>query len=145
MVIAVIGMLSSVVLVSLGPVRAKARDARRQADMRSISTAMEMCNQDSLCGGSDSKYCTTTAGAGAVTRIGGATTCNSTGGTAYIDPVPQDPSNADDYKYTWIDNTASSSKFCVFTQSEADDAKWIAASHKGTKFDVIKPTAIDCW
>jgi prepilin-type N-terminal cleavage/methylation domain-containing protein len=41
-VIAVIGMLASIVLVSLGPARAKARDARRQADIRQISLAMEL-------------------------------------------------------------------------------------------------------
>ena len=41
-VIAVIGMLASIVLVSLGPARAKARDARRIADVRQMSTALEV-------------------------------------------------------------------------------------------------------
>jgi len=41
-VIAVIGMLASIVLVSLGPARAKARDARRVADARQMSTALEV-------------------------------------------------------------------------------------------------------
>lgn len=41
-VIAVIGMLASIVLVSLGPARAKARDARRVADVRQMSTALEV-------------------------------------------------------------------------------------------------------
>lgn len=40
-VIAVIGMLASIVLVSLGPVRAKARDARRIAEVRQMMTAIE--------------------------------------------------------------------------------------------------------
>jgi len=41
-VIAIIGILSSVVLVSLNTARAKARDMRKQADFRSISTALYM-------------------------------------------------------------------------------------------------------
>lgn len=45
-VIAVIGMLASIVLVSLGPARAKARDARRVADVRQMSTALEVEGSD---------------------------------------------------------------------------------------------------
>lgn len=46
-VIAVIGMLASIVLVSLGPARAKARDARRIADVRQMSIALEVEGADS--------------------------------------------------------------------------------------------------
>ena len=45
-VIAVIGILASVVLVSLNSARAKARDARRLSDMRTIQTALEMYYSD---------------------------------------------------------------------------------------------------
>ncbi len=40
-VIAVIGMLASIVLVSLGPVRAKARDAKRIAEVRQMALVLE--------------------------------------------------------------------------------------------------------
>ncbi|MDO8555060.1 MAG: prepilin-type N-terminal cleavage/methylation domain-containing protein [bacterium] len=40
-VIAIIGLLSSIVLASLNSARAKARDARRIADLKQISTALE--------------------------------------------------------------------------------------------------------
>ncbi len=39
-VIAVIGILASVIMVSLNSARAKARDARRIADMKAVSTAL---------------------------------------------------------------------------------------------------------
>ncbi len=41
-VIAVIGLLASIVLVALGPARARARDATRKSDMKAIQTALEM-------------------------------------------------------------------------------------------------------
>jgi len=41
-VIAIIGLLASVVLVSLSEVRAKARDARRLSDLNQISLALEL-------------------------------------------------------------------------------------------------------
>lgn len=47
-VIAIIGLLSSVVLASLNTARAKARDARRLADLHQIQTAMELYR--STCG-----------------------------------------------------------------------------------------------
>lgn len=40
-VIAVIGMLASIVLVSLGPTRAKARDSKRIAEVRQMGVALE--------------------------------------------------------------------------------------------------------
>lgn len=41
-VISIIGLLASIVMVSLNSARAKARDARRLADLRQIQTALEL-------------------------------------------------------------------------------------------------------
>jgi type II secretion system protein G len=41
-VIAIIGLLASIVLVSLNSVRAKARDTKRVGDLRQLQTALEM-------------------------------------------------------------------------------------------------------
>ena len=46
-VITIIGILSTMVLVSLEEARAKARDARREADIRQIILGMEMGFSDS--------------------------------------------------------------------------------------------------
>ncbi len=64
-VIGIISLLSSIVLASLGNARAKARDARRLADMHNIRTALELYkstygmypeeNADD-CGGFDAGY-----------------------------------------------------------------------------------------
>ncbi len=47
-VIAIIGILASVVLVSLNSARAKARDARRIADLKQVSLALENYYDDEL-------------------------------------------------------------------------------------------------
>jgi prepilin-type N-terminal cleavage/methylation domain-containing protein len=41
-VIAIIGILASIVLVSLGSARAKARDAERLSDLKQVQTALEL-------------------------------------------------------------------------------------------------------
>lgn len=43
-VIAVIGILASIVLVGLGPIQKQARDSRRVSDLRQIQTALEIAN-----------------------------------------------------------------------------------------------------
>jgi type II secretion system protein G len=45
-VIAIIGLLASVVLLALGSARAKARDAKRVADARQVSSALELYYND---------------------------------------------------------------------------------------------------
>ena len=55
-VIAIIGILASIVLVSLNSARVKARNASRKADLRSIQLAQEMCYDDSGCGGGVGSY-----------------------------------------------------------------------------------------
>ncbi len=45
-VIAIIGLLASVVLLSLNSARAKSRDAKRLADMRQLASALELYYND---------------------------------------------------------------------------------------------------
>lgn len=133
-VIAVIGLLASIVLVAVGPAREKARDARRQSDMRQIMLAMELCLDDSGCGAKERYPSTGTA----VSNI------DTDSSPCYLCPVPDDPSGGD---YTWIANAGDTTKFCVYDQLEGPTTNtWVAASHKGTCFTLTSaPTTLDCW
>lgn len=106
-VIAIIGILAGIVLVSLGGARANARDARRQADMRQFSTAMELCYDDTACGAGNDAYITDDA---LPTVIG-----------TYMPAVPDDPTTGADYG--WVDNltTPNNQDYCAYAILEGGD------------------------
>ena len=128
-VIAIIGILASIVLVSLGGARSKARDARRQSDIRQISIAMEMYYDDN-----DSAYLTS---ATMPTVIG-----------TYLNPLPLDPGSGTP-AYGWIDNSATGCNddqhYCTYATLETDPVTYFAASAKGTKDLAAAPTTCGCW
>jgi len=139
-VIAIIGLLSSIVLVSMGPARKKARDARRMADLRQISSGMEMCYDDSACGAGAERYITTTAGANTVTRI-------DTDGTPLYLVVPKDPLDTAPHRYTWTANASPYQYYCVYTKLEAEADTWFCASNKGVMKKTLAgytPSNSDC-
>jgi prepilin-type N-terminal cleavage/methylation domain-containing protein len=124
-VIAIIGILASIVLVSLGGARTKARDARRLSDIRQIVTAQEMYYGDT-----EVYYAEAGTGGALVGPIG-----------TYLSPVPKDPSTGTGYH--WFDNTATPQQFCVYATLES--GKFFAGSNKGTKQLDGAPQGIDCW
>lgn len=131
-VIAVIGLLASIVLVAVGPARKKARDARRQSDVRQVNLAMEMCYDDSGCGASEA-YIDTTVGNAKDTVIGDYLT------------VPADPSDAGDQQYKWTEGTGQ--YYCFYVKLESpSSATWSCASQKGVALKVYTgpPTNDNC-
>ncbi len=87
-VIAIIGILSSVVLASMNTARKKARDARRQADLKSMQLALESFYD------TNSAYPTVTGEVAVATAsLGGLVT----GG--FITVLADDPASAQDYWY----------------------------------------------
>ena len=139
-VLAVIGLLVSILVVSLGGPKKEANDARRTVDIQQIMKAMALCYDDSNCGAGANQYISTTGGANAVTAIG-----------TYMPLVSTDPVNNPPYQYTWIDNSGLSpvDKYCVYTKLEAPATDtWIAASHQGIRADLTtdpSTVGVDCW
>jgi len=116
-VIAIIGILSGVVLVSLGGARAKARDAQREATARQVMMAMEMCYDDPACGEGAEAYIDTATGTADGTVIG-----------TYL-TVPNAPLPNEDYM--WTDGTDQ--YYCFYAKSEAEPADtYYCASNRGT-------------
>ncbi|MEK7482251.1 MAG: type II secretion system protein [Patescibacteria group bacterium] len=124
-VIAIIGILASIVLVSLGGARSKARDAKRQSDMRQIATAQEMYYGDA------EKYVTTALPS---------TTGTPAIGT-YLDILvdPQGPTKG----YNWLANSICDQFYCAYATLEnkgtCATTRFFAVSQKGTKEQCTAP------
>jgi prepilin-type N-terminal cleavage/methylation domain-containing protein len=129
-VIAIIGILSGIVLVSLGGARAKARDANRQATIRQINSAMEMCYVDANCGGGSEQYATWTAN----TVLNG-TTIDKDGTPNYL-TIPNDSVK----NYTVA--TSSEQAYCIYIALESGG--YACASNKGTAATTTAPAGNDC-
>jgi len=83
-VVAIIGMLATIVLVSLNTARAKARDTRRLADLRQVSLALEMHYDDG------NSYPGTSGSCSVIPEVLA---------TSYLGAIPEDPGATTDYAY----------------------------------------------
>jgi len=151
-VIAIIGILASVVLVSLGGARSKARDARRESDIRQISLAQEMYyDQWTQYATVDTNWLDNVSG-----ELGNVKANWGIGN--YLTPLPRDPgggavANCNAAVNTgyraWINYNsslaASPTEYCIYTCLEAVPAAYFAASEKGTRMLTAVPPSYMCW
>jgi len=113
-VIAIIGVLATLVLLQLGVARAKARDAKRIADISQLRTAVELYFDDN----------------GGVYPIGSGV--NTQLQIAQVGPylsapsTPTDPLTQIGYPYAW-DTVASPRRFHIWTDLERYNASAFAA------------------
>ena len=133
-VIAIIGILAGIALVSMGGARSKARDARRQADMRQIVTAQEMVYGD------DEKYFQADASTTGIPAI------TNAAGTIYY-PATNDSKSGENYKWLnnlWTTYTTACRDgefFCGYAKLEnrpaecatTDTKFWYATSEMGSR------------
>lgn len=144
-VIAVIGMLASIVLVALGPARARARDAKRVADIRQISSAMELCYGDTTCNGvNDSSY-------KVLTVTSGRLTASQNIGT-YMPTIPTEPGGGTATCTTAASNVetaageycsitgATTAEYCIYAR--LSDSRVFAASEKGSQYMAAIPATM---
>jgi len=128
-VIAIIGVLATLVLLQLGTARAKARDAKRIADVSQIRTAIELYFDDNngsypgaatLCPDVVGQVCT----AAGATYLGNDLT------PYFSAPVlPHDPLAGTSYPYNWSPTTASTKRasFRIWADLERPNAAAFAA------------------
>lgn len=113
-VIAIIGLLASVVIVSVGSARAKSRDARRVSDMKALGTAIELYKDGN--GGNapaDSGTFATDMAALVPTHIG---------------KVPSDPKGGAHPAYTY-DNTGGDETYVILFTTESDSSIGVAGDY----------------
>jgi len=94
-IIAIIGILATVILVSLASARARARDARRKADVTEIRAGLELYKD--MVG----KYPIVTSLGVASSVLGGPL-------QQFLNPVPDDPRYTGTKNYNYISNSAGS-------------------------------------
>lgn len=111
-VISIIGVLSAILLVALGGVRAGGRDARRRGDLEQIRSGLELFRSD--CG----KYPTSLTFGGSLTGDGSPSQCAT--GNTYISAIPKDPQSAI-YSY-YYSGTSTSYSLCAYLETTGAEA-----------------------
>jgi len=144
-VIAIIGILAGMVLVSMTGSRQKARDARRQSDMRQIISAQEM-----VYGVKDSYFIFGAANTHMTALNGAAAIAISDGIKTYVS-VPQDPGGfsstalcttaSPQKQYCTIGNTGLGQQFCYYARLElpVGTSNYVVASQAGVLLKTNKP------
>lgn len=157
-VIAIIGVLATLILLQLGIARAKARDAKRIADVSQIRTSIELYFDDN--GGTYPVGALCPAAVGAICDSG--TTAANTGNdlTPYLSAriLPVDPLSGNPYGYAWNPAApANRNQFQIWADLERvnapafagdvdiDSGAWVAAGDNiDGATEACAAAALDC-
>lgn len=150
-VIAIIGLLAALALVSLTAAQQRSRDTKRVADMKSMQTAFELLFNETAA------YIQLGDGSSIGTGSNAAWTDVADAMTEYISSLPVDPTNSGAYVYTyWTDNDNSyflraaleDDEHIVLSQDFDDsqgDATWVSVnSGAGDTVAAVAATGISC-
>ena len=107
--LAIIGTVTSFIMVNLLSARERGRDAERKSELQQLRTALELYRND------QGVYPTAPLPA-----------CNAAlavSGTTYIQKVPCDPTNSGQYVYTYLNPTTSTYTLVTCLENENDKQK----------------------
>ncbi len=102
-VVAIIGILATIVLVSLNSARQKARNARRESDIRQIAITAELYYDANSAYPSAANYAAVDFG-------------------NFLSTKPIDPLNTGSNVYVWVDNTGNAQKYAACATLEGVDS-----------------------
>ena len=109
-VISIIGLLSTLAIVSLNGARAKARDAKRMNDLKIISDALERYNIDNNRYPTDEEEYANNCGSddGILSKNYGIQLCPNSplkhGADIYLEQIPNPPTVGENYMYWYAEN-----------------------------------------
>ncbi|MFM2414331.1 MAG: protein ral secretion pathway protein [Candidatus Parcubacteria bacterium] len=128
-VVAIIGILSTIVIASVNTARRRSRDSRRQQDMKSIQTALDLYYDSPVSNGAYIiQTTTTTAAADAATALATLVT------DGHIPQIAIDPLAGGAYYYV---SNASGSNYCLTAEMEGAITNDGCISSLNTAMDTI--------
>jgi general secretion pathway protein G len=102
-VIAIIGVLATLLMVNFVGVRQRARDAQRKSDLRQLQSALEIWRSD------HGSY------PASGSEFGPCGSPLESGNTVYMAKIPCDPSNTGQYVYTYVSSgTTNSASYSLY-------------------------------
>jgi type II secretion system protein G len=132
-VLAIIGLLISVIIVSLAGPRKQTNDARRKVDIQEIMKAMELAYNDF------GQYPEITVDVGRVTNPS-----VTLGGKTYLSSFPKDPGGENYYGKPNAD-AGNRQKYCIYAILESIvPTTYFCASEKGVKSSTTAPSLGAC-
>ncbi len=120
LVLAIIGVLTSFLLVNFIGAKARARDAQRKSDMRQLQAAFELYRAD------QGIY-----PASPLPACGPSSPGLVNNGTTYIQKIPCDPLNTGQYSYTYTQTGAGSGYTLIACLENVNDSQKDATNNSG--------------